>query len=128
MSMNTKEQILQMVKDGTITVDEGVQLLTALEAKVPEETEVITKRANPKRMLKIVVDSDKDKVRVNIPLSLAKIGLKLGMSDAFNVNGKPLNLQGIDLDSIVSQLDEESQGEIATVETDDGETVRIFIE
>lgn len=126
--MNTKEQILQMVKDGTITVDEGVQLLTALESKVPEQTVVTTKRASGKRMLRIIVDSDEDKVRVNIPLSLAKLGLKLGMSDAFNVNGKELNLQGIDLDEIVSQIDDESQGEIATVETEDGETVRIFID
>lgn len=128
--MNTKEQILGMVKEGTITVEEGLQLLNALETvqpvtNAPLQNESPRKPLN-KRMLRIDVDSEGDKVKINIPLSLAKIGLD--MSEKLNVNGKPIDLKGIDLDEILERIDDDASGELLSVDTEDGEKVRIFID
>lgn len=124
--MNSKEQILNMVKEGTISVEEGLELINALDSKT--ET-VKTPQAKPltKRMIRVVVDSKEgEKVRVNVPLSLAKIGLDLGSQ--LNIDGQKLNLQGIDLDKIIDQIDEDTHGELVTVDTEEGDHVRIFID
>ncbi len=124
--MNSKEQILNMVKEGTISVEEGLELINALDSKT--ET-VKTPQTKPlgKRMIRVVVDSKEgEKVRVNVPLSLAKIGLDLGSQ--LNIDGQKLNLQGIDLDKIIDQIDEDTHGELVTVDTEEGDHVRIFID
>ncbi len=124
--MNTKEQILNMVKDGSISVEEGLELINALETK---DQVVSAPKAKPlgKRMIRVVIDSKEgEKVRVNVPLSLAKIGLDLGSQ--LNIDGKNLNLKGIDLDKIIDQIDEDTHGELVTVDTEEGDHVRIFID
>jgi len=126
--MNTKSQILEMVKEGTISVEEGVQLLSALDETKTTVTPVsnLSKKPLSKRMLRVDVDSKDGKVKVNIPLSLAKIGLDI--SNQLNINGKQLDLKGIDLDEILSRIDDDASGEIVTVDTEDGEKVRVFID
>lgn len=124
--MNTKEQILNMVKDGSISVEEGLELINALDSK---DQVVSAPKPKPlgKRMIRVVVDSKEgEKVRVNVPLSLAKIGLDLGSQ--LNIDGKSLNLKGIDLDKIIDQIDEDTHGELVTVDTEEGDHVRIFID
>lgn len=126
--MNTKSQILEMVKEGTISVEEGVQLLSALDETKTNvnPTTNLSKKPLTKRMLRVDVDSKDGKVKVNIPLSLAKIGLDI--SNQLNINGKQLDLKGIDLDEILSRIDDDASGEIVTVDTEDGEKVRVFID
>ena len=123
--MNTKEQILTMVKEGSISIDEGLELINAIESK--ESVKEPQRKTLNKRLIRIVVDSkDGEKVRVNIPLSLAKIGLDLGSQ--LNIDGQKLNLQGIDLDKILDQIDEDTHGELLTVDSEKGDHVRIFID
>jgi len=120
--MNSKEQILNMVKEGNISIEEALQLLNALE---PKETISIKKPSN-RRMIRIDVDSEEGKVKVNIPLSLIKVGMDI--SEKLNIDGKKIDLHGIDLDDIIAHIDEETAGEILSVDTEKGEKVRIFVE
>jgi hypothetical protein len=126
--MNSKEEILKLVKDGDITVEEGLELLKSLDERDEVKSfQPTAKKAFNKRMLRIDVQSDEgDRVKVNVPLSVAKLGLDLG--DNLNINGKKLNLKGLDLEEIINQLDEDSQGEIVAVDAEDGSKVRIFID
>lgn len=124
--MNSKEQILEMVKEGTLSVEEGLKLLSAMETKQPV-SEVRPSVSNARRMIKILINSkDGDDVKVNIPLALVKVGLDIGSK--MNVNGKQLDLQGVDLDSIMQMIDEGASGELVNVQSADGETVRIFVD
>jgi len=124
--MNSKEQILEMVKEGTLSVEEGLKLLSAMETKQPV-SEVRPSVSNARRMIKILINSkDGDDVKVNIPLALVKVGLDIGSK--MNVNGKQLDLKGVDLDSIMQMIDEGASGELVNVQSADGETVRIFVD
>lgn len=119
--MNTKEQILQMVKDGDIDINEGVKLLDALGLSNP------TTPSNTKSKLRIVVDSaDGDKVRINVPTSLLKAGVDI--ASKLNINGNPIDMKGVDMDMILQAIEDGSSGEIVDIDTKDGDTVKIFIE
>ncbi|HBS91419.1 MAG TPA: hypothetical protein DEA51_02995 [Erysipelotrichaceae bacterium] len=128
--MSSKEQILKLVKEGVISVEEGIKLLEALHATtapasiVPKPSQMTP---NPKKMLRVTVDSaDGDKVRVNVPISLIKAGVNL--SNQFNVNGQPLDMKGLDIDMIMQAIEEGATGEIVNVESADGDSVKVFVD
>lgn len=125
--MNSKEKILEMVKDGIITVEEGIRLLEALEPKeTPKAANTVKKPVN-ERMIRILVDSeDGERVRVNMPMSLVKLGIDL--NNKLNVGGKSIDLNGIDLNQILSQIDGELNGELITIDGKNGETVKIILD
>lgn len=129
--MNSKEQILQMVKDGTISVDDGLKLLEALglqNAPIPPTPPTINVNpAGGRKMLRVVVDSAKgDVVRINVPTSLVKAGLNL--SNSLKVDGNPIDMKGVDIDMIMAAIEEGATGEIVNVESADGDVVKIFID
>ena len=126
--MNSKEKILEMVKDGVITVEEGIRLLEALEPKgaAPQAPNAPKKPLN-ERMIRILVDSeDGERVRVNMPMSLVKMGIDI--NNKLNVGGKAIDLNGIDLNQILAQIDGDLNGELITVDGKDGEKVRIILD
>jgi len=125
--MNSKEKILEMVKDGIITVEEGLKLLEALDPKATQQP-VTPKKPVNERMIRILVDSeDGERVRVNLPMSLVKLGLDI--NNKLNVGGKSIDLNGIDLNQILSQIDTDLvDGELITVDGKDGEKVRIIVD
>lgn len=93
-------QVLEMVKNGKITPEEGERLIAAIQ---PNEKQTVSK--NSKSMLRVRVDTtdpaieNQAKVNVNIPLSVAKKAagfLSLVPKDVKS----DLSEQGIDLDSI----------------------------
>jgi len=121
--MNTKEQILQMVKDGDINIEEAAKLLEALET--PPQN--IVRSQNSKQKLRILVDSaNGDTVRINVPISLIKAGVNL--ASQLNVNGQPIDMKGVDMDMVIKAIEDGETGEIVDVQTSDGENVRIFVE
>lgn len=129
--MNSKEQILQMVKDGTISVEDGLKLLEALGLQsapiLPVAPVINVNPAGGKKMLRVVVDSAKgDVVRINVPTSLVKAGLNL--SGQLKVDGNPIDMKGVDVDMIMAAIEEGATGEIVNVESADGDVVKIFID
>ena len=126
--MNSKEQILEMVKDGTISVEDGLKLLAAMDNAAPAAGNLPNiRKDNSKRMVRILINSEKgDNVRVNIPLSLVKVGLDIGSK--MKVDGKSVDLKGIDFDAIVSMIDEGAVGELVSVDSENGDKVRVFVD
>lgn len=120
--MNSKEQILQMLKDGIIDVQEATKLLDALGSSSTSQG-----LTNANRMLRIKVDSqDGDVVRVNVPLSLIKAGINL--SQQLNINGQHIDTKGIDFDLIMKAIDEGATGEIVSVDSADGDKVKVYVD
>lgn len=89
---------------------EAVQLVPQQEKKNADDL-----------VMRIVVDSsDGDKVRINLPLAVIKMGADTGISiDA---------LKGIDLQKVIELAEKGVLGKLVEVESSDGDTVKIFVE
>lgn len=85
-------------------------------------------RKDPEQMMvKIVINSsDGDKVRINLPIPLVKVGMAIGMSMP-QVNGKEA-LQGIDFEQIMKLVDQGLVGKLIEIESADGDHIEIFVE
>lgn len=83
---------------------------------------------NPKDMiLKMVInEKDGDKVKMNVPLSLIKLGIHTGMQ--INVGKNKEVLKGIDFEQIIEMAERGLIGKLLEVETTDGTTIDIFVE
>lgn len=125
---NLKEErmkVLELLSRGIISADEAEKLLSAMDKSdegIRAEAIVVNQKKAPFRMLKILVDSeDGDKVRVQIPVEFAKL-LKTGK---FNVN---LSDSDIDIDALLDMINSGVVGEIVTVDSADGDKIRIIVE
>ena len=98
-----------------------------------ENTEVIRVVEEPLRksinqmMLRIVVNSsDGDKVRINLPMAIIKVGLEIGMNMP-QLGGKEA-LKDIDFEQILMLVEQGVVGKLVEVESSDGDLVEIFVE
>ena len=110
-----------------VTVDE---LLSGKQESAPAVQIVpASERKDIKDMvLRIVVSSaENDNVRVNIPLSLVKVGVDAGLNIA-QVAGGNEALRNIDLGKILELVEQGVIGNLVEVESAEGDTVRIFVE
>jgi DUF4097 and DUF4098 domain-containing protein YvlB len=118
-----KKMILEMLKEGKISVDEAEQLL---EKANPGETieNKPKKKPNSKRFLRVrVTEEDKVKANVNIPIALAEVGLNLVPKDKLKVDGKQINM-----DEILKLIEEGTEGELVNIDAeDDGKNYKVNI-
>lgn len=119
-------KVLTMISKGNLEVEKGADLIDAMYKK---EDKALDNINYDRRMFRILVDSaDRDNVKVNLPVvaitSILKATGKLPI--------KAEEMEGIDLEmmtqSIISSLDNEMLGEIVTVDSANGDKVRILIE
>ena len=127
--MDEKLRVLKMVEEGTITAEEAVELMAAMQADLPAQEMRVVKNSYDKKLFRVLVDSTSgDKVKIQFPVGAIKKILK--------ATGKlPIpekDLQGVDLSSMMDAvsecLDEEIEGDFVNVEAADGTTVRIFVD
>lgn len=127
--MDEQLRILKMVEEGTITAEQGAELMAAMNIELPARQTAVEKSSYDKKMLRIIVDSvTGDKVNIQFPVGAVRKILK--------ATGKlPIqeqNLQGVDLEAVMEAvsecLDEEIEGDFVNVAASDGTTVRIFID
>lgn len=145
--MEDKKRIMDMVKEGKITAEEAIRLLEAMDAGRPQTAApnagyayaVATTPPPPKglaKMIRIVVDGEDVKVKVNVPAALAKFASNFIPPEA----KQQLSAQGIDIAGILDMLKGElPEGRLVDVEisdvakVSDGETrisgpMRVLIE
>lgn len=127
MSVNPEEkkQILEMLTSGKITQEQALELLAALE----EGTETIKTPSTEKKFLRVRVQDgggNGDKVNINIPLGLVKVGLKLASKYADDEDLKALDK--IDFDEVLEMIEQGAEGKIVEVDTKDGEKIEIIVE
>lgn len=127
--MDETLRILKMVEEGTITAEQGAELLCAMNLKPPAQQTPAGKTGYDKKLFRVIVDSPGgDKVKVQFPVGAIRKILK--------VTGKlPIpeeSLQGVDLssmmDAISECLDDEIEGDFVNVQGADGTTVRVFVD
>ena len=80
-----RKMILQMLKDGTVSVEEAERLLDAVpaEAAEPAGGELVARSGSgvmPKRILIMVSENGKTIVNIRLPFSLVRVALKMGVS------------------------------------------------
>jgi hypothetical protein len=136
--MEERIKILKMVEDGRISADEAEKLLSALE---DGEFNGIMRKGRA-RWLKVRVyerDSDKPKVKVNVPLALLKIGAKMGakFNIAFPEEAKrTMHEKGVDLsdlkdlkkiEEVIDSLASHGPFKLVDVE-EEKEKVEVYIE
>ncbi|GIW32898.1 hypothetical protein [Meiothermus sp.] len=124
--MDDKKRIMDMVKEGKITAEEAIRLLEAMDTRRQTATPgagyayaVATTPPPPKgiaKMIRIVLDGEEVKVRVNVPAALAKFASNFIPPEA----KQQLSAQGIDLASILDMLKGElPEGRLVDVEISD---------
>ena len=139
-----KLRILQMIKDRTLTPEEGLDLIQALDmsessagtglaepvsqSKADDSSEQTQANGKRKpRFLRIKVDDEESnkKVNIRIPIALAKFAGKFIPKHARH----EMKEQGVefDLDEILSQLENSEEGMIEVSEGDN-KIVRIYCE
>lgn len=142
--MNERLKILEMLKEGIISVDEAENLLKTLdnidenknEEKKALEKKEVDKNNSKMRMLKVRVNSaEGDIVNVNIPIAFLKAAIAAG-----NINSllnKTINIKGfnndiitdnINIDILVDYINNDLVGEIVDVTSAEGDIVKVYIE
>jgi hypothetical protein len=134
-----RAKILKMVAEGTITPEEGEKLLDRLDsaagtspADEPEpDHDAGERKAGPLKYLRVVVNGGDDKINVRIPIGLIRTGIKLSTLMPSSAS-EHLSEHGIDLSHFnhldSDELMEELRDLSVDVESEDGDTVRIFCE
>jgi hypothetical protein len=121
-----RARILQMVSDNKIDAQEGARLLGALNDTSPGPAAgVETAGAGAARWFRVRVtdlETGRAKVNVNLPLSLVKIGLRLGARFSPEV-------EELDWDELLVAIQDGAAGKLVEVEDiEDGEKVQVYVE
>lgn len=119
-------KVLTMVSEGKLEIEKSADLIEAMYKK---EDKAIGNVNYDRRMFKVRVDSSAgDNVKVNLPVAVITSILKATGKLPIKVE----DMEGIDLEvmtsAIISSLDNEMLGEIVTVDSANGDKVRVVIE
>ena len=97
---------------------ETVTLVPAAQRKSLEE---LTMRIR-------VNSSEGDKVKVNLPMSLIKLGMEIGVVSIPGNDGTGKLLQNVDLEKVLAMVEQGLIGKLVEVESADGDIVEIVVE
>ncbi|MGE5571687.1 MAG: SHOCT-like domain-containing protein [Clostridia bacterium] len=122
--IDEKRQILTMVREGKISVDEGLKLLEALESSAPGQPGG-TGAGKPAKMLRVrVLDvEDNTRVNVNLPLSLVKVAMKFIPKNV----AAEIKEQDIDLEGIIASITDATVGKIVDIDSDEAK-VEVYVD
>lgn len=112
MSNDTTLRILRMVSEGKITAEEAERLLAAIDGARPEAKKIT--------VMVFEDDSQKPKVRINLPISLARFAMQFVPSEV-------LDKQEIPTEEILRALEEAQPGKVFEVKDDEGKRVEIYL-
>jgi hypothetical protein len=131
-----RKKVLDMLAAGQISVDQAGDLLRALGEGGPPTgaPPPPTPRTGTARLLRISIDasdggdSDRAKIRVNVPLGLAKFASRFLPVEA----RAELESQGIDLSELITAITTETpEGRLVDIDVDDdgdGKRAKIVVE
>ena len=118
-------KILNMIREGKISAEEGAQLLSALgDSEKPARAPSTRTSGEPRWFRVRVTDlvNGKTKVSVNIPFGLMEWGMQIGAQFAPEV-------ADLDFEQLKEMLESGVEGKVVDViDEEDGEHVEIFIE
>jgi hypothetical protein len=114
-----------MVSENKIDAQEAARLLAAMNASPQTSDRSETVRTGSARWFRVRVtdmDTGRTKVNVNLPLSLVKVGLRMGAHFAPEV-------EDLDWDELMAAIQEGANGKLVEVEDmEDGEKVEVYVD
>lgn len=119
-----RKQVLEMVRDGKLSVDEAQKILDAMNEGDERMRSAASPRRSPRFLRIRVKDEDGSKVNLSIPLSLAKVMMRFVPGDVMGA----LSDQNMDLDTILEAVREGAEGKLIHVKEEDGDEVEISVE
>ncbi len=115
-------KILEMIREGTISAEEGARLLEALQTQDKRQTQSEGRESRWMRVKVTDLKTSAVKVSVNIPMGLVRVGIKMG------ARFTPRD-SAIDYNGVMDALRNGSTGKIVDLENkDENERVEIWIE
>lgn len=133
-------EILEMVKEGRVTPEQGAQLLEAL--KVPASGLTQSPGERP-RFLRVRAnigakggEGDKVVVNLNLPVAMADLALKLLQEAKITRDGETIqfgdylkDLQGMDISAILQLVKEGAEGKLVDVDigAENGDKVKVEV-
>lgn len=131
--MEERMKILEMLANGTISVDEANDLLSTIDVPKKNDSDGknvnLLKKETAKTLHIKVLSADGDKVNVNIPVAFLKATIKSG--NAVQILGKAVKsdaIENIDLEMILASIESGQVGKIVEVQSAGGDFVDIYIE
>ncbi len=120
-------KILTMIEEGKISAVEGAELLKALtQPAEPAETSDRPAGKQPRRFRLVITDQHgENKVNVNLPMALVKVGLKMGARFAPNTDEEYDNQI---LASVKEAVQSGQSGKVAEISGSRGEKIEIFVD
>jgi hypothetical protein len=119
-----------MVREGKISAEDGAQLLAAIDVIAqptppPSKPDMPNPSDKPGRWFHVkITDAANDKTRVNVrlPVSLIKVGMKMGAKFSPEV-------EKIDMDQLAEFISTGEIGQLVDIYDDeDGDHIEVFIE
>ncbi|MBN1460382.1 MAG: hypothetical protein JXA57_12665 [Armatimonadetes bacterium] len=131
-------EILEMVKQGKVTSEQGAQLLEALKAPANALAQSPAQRPRFVRVRVNVAGDANEKVAVNmnLPVAMADLALKLLQEAKITRDGETIqfgdylkDLQGTDISTILQMVKDGAEGKLVDVEVggDAGEKVKVEV-
>lgn len=119
------KSILKMIEEGKITAEEGSQLIEQLSQPDEKSAPMISTKKSQFIHIEVKDYEDKQVVKVNFPIALAKSILNLGyINKQISLHAPGID---IDFDEIIRMIESDAQGELINVEAEDNK-VRIWID
>jgi hypothetical protein len=129
--------ILNMVREGKVTPEQGAQLLEALKS----QPSAVAAGGDRPRFVRVKVnvakeDHEKVAVNMNLPIAMADLALKVLQEAKITKDGETIqfgdylkDLQGMDIATILQMVKEGAEGKLVDVDVDgdDGEKVRVEV-
>jgi hypothetical protein len=116
-----RARILQMVSEGKINAEQGVELLKAL--KLPKAPQPSSEGGISWMRVRVTdMETGRTRVNVNLPISLVRAGIRLG------ARFSP-EMEDIDWEEVIAAIQEGASGKLVDVEDiEGGEKVEVFVE
>ena len=116
----------KLCKELGITTDE---LLTGKDNEVKMVPQAQRKGLDELTLRVLVNSAQGDKVRVNLPMTLVKLAMEIGVDVVPNMTGDMGNmLKDIDMRKVIEMVEKGLIGKIVEVESAQGDTVEIVVE
>lgn len=123
------DKVLEMMEEGKVSASEASELISLLKSEPSNDASRQKKPKYMERSLRIrVQQGQEDQVNISIPLKLIKGLLRLGSSIASSIPEAEKHLKAIDVNIIIEAIDQQIEGKIVDIQTEEGESVIISIE
>jgi len=131
-------EILQMVREGRVSAEQGAQLLDALKS---QPTAMAPAEGGKPKFVRVRVnvagpDNEKVAVSLNLPIAMADLALKMLEKAEFTRDGEHIKfgdfmkgLGGLDIATVMQMVKQGAEGKLVDVDVsgEDGEKVKVEV-